>query len=431
MRRSNVQVTPSAPRWSSAALIALFAAAACAPAVPPEAPSPLDDLPSTEPVVRVALVVDASESRIEHRGGVVIRDVETGERLAEAPTSGRIDVTAEADQVRLSIAGRSVGPARAFRIEPERDGSLIVDERPYRGTVTIRAEAGNNIAVINHVDMEAYLLGVVPRELGPVGEDLIEASKAQAVAARTYAVSRLGRREARGFDVYATVADQVYGGVRDEHEPITRAVLETAGEILTHNQVPIEAYYHSTCAGQTAAIDEVWNEEPRAYLQSVVDINPETGEAWDHFSSRFRWTQRWTADQIHEILSETLADSLNLGPDGIGELLDMEILERTQSNRIRRMRIVTEAGSVEVGGDRVRWILRTPEGPILNSSLFEVSLIRDRDGDLRELVADGQGWGHGIGMCQVGAMGRARDGGQDYRTILETYYPNTTLRRLY
>ena len=286
------------------------------------------------------------------------------------------------------------------------------------------------VTAINRVDMEEYLLGVVPREIGRVGPERFEAAKAQAVAARTYAVRYLGRRESLGFDVFATVQDQVYGGLQDEYDLVSRAVRETAGEILTYEGQPIEAYYHSTCAGQTAAIEEVWNERPVPYLRSVRDVDPRTGQAYDHFSSRFTWTQRWPIDEMQSILSRTLADSVRPGMDGVGSLRDIRILARTESGRIARMRITTTSGDFHVGGDRVRWIFLTPTGAILNSSRFDVEIVRNDAGDPVEVVATGGGWGHGIGMCQVGAMGRA-EAGQDYRTILETYYQGARLVDLY
>ena len=193
---------------------------------------------------------------------------------------------------------------------------------------------------------------------------------------------------------------------------------------------PIEAFYHSTCAGQTAAIEEVWNEAPRPYLRSVVDRDPRTGEAFDRTSNRFTWTQRWTAQEITGILNRTLADSLPAGVSTIGEIQNMQVLERTPSDRVRRMRITTSNGTFHVGGDRIRWILLTPAGVSLNSSKFDVELVRGPAGRVQEVVATGGGWGHGIGMCQVGAMGRAR-AGQDYRTILTTYYSDVEIRRLY
>jgi stage II sporulation protein D len=305
-------------------------------------------------------------------------------------------------------------------------GTLIVRGQPYRGELRIQQAPGGGLTVVNRLDMETYLLGVVPREIGRFDLDIYEAIKAQAVAARTYAYTYLGRRSEQGFDVYATVEDQVYGGASAENETVNRAVRETSGEILAYNGRPITAYYHSTCAGHTAAIDEVWNNAPVPYLVAVRDVDP-SGQAYDRVSSRFTWTERWTHDELVGILNRTLADSLR--GRRIARIEDMRVLERTPSGRVRALRLQTDAGSFTLGRDRVRWILAPTRGGILNSSKFDVALTRS-GGRVTEVVANGGGWGHGIGMCQVGAMGRAR-AGQDYRTILRTYYPGTQIQKLY
>jgi stage II sporulation protein D len=173
----------------------------------------------------------------------------------------------------------------------------------------------------------------------------------------------------------------------------------------------------------------VWNEPPLPYLRSVVDVDPATGQAYDSFSSRFHWTERWTAQQLTDILNRTLADSMPRGTR-ISQIRDVRVTQRTQSGRVGRMVVSTDAGSFTVGKDRVRWILLTPGGAVLNSAKFDVSVSRDATGAVSEVVADGGGWGHGIGMCQVGAMGRAR-AGQDYRTILAAYYRGAQITRLY
>jgi stage II sporulation protein D len=129
-------------------------------------------------------------------------------------------------------------------------------------------------------------------------------------------------------------------------------------------------------------------------------------------------------------LNRTLADSLPAGRRTIGTLRDMRVLDRTPSGRVRTMRIETSAGNFAVGRDRVRWILLTPEGRILNSSKFDVRVVRNASGTVTEVVADGGGWGHGIGMCQVGARNRAL-AGQDYRQILLTYYVGAEIQDLY
>lgn len=393
--------------------------------MPPPVPGAL---PAAEPAVRVGLVVDSSVVTLTSSDGMVIRSA-AGTVLRRVGRGESVAVTSDG-LGRLRLSGRVPSPAVSLATAAPLGGTISVDGRPYRGEMLVRSDGPGRVTVVNRVDMEEYLLGVVPREIGRVGAERYEAAKAQAVAARTYAVRYLGRRESLGFDVFATVQDQVYGGIGDEYDLVTRAVRETAGQILTYGGRPIDAYYHSTCAGQTAAIDEVWDQGPVPYLQSVRDIDPRTGRAYDHFSSRFTWTQRWSVAELESILARTLADSLPAGVSSVGRLRDMQVLERTQSQRVRRLRITTSTGSFVVGGDRVRWILLTPAGALLNSSRFDVEVIRDANGNPVEVVANGGGWGHGIGMCQVGAMGRA-EAGQDYRTILEAYYVGARIEDLY
>jgi stage II sporulation protein D len=460
-------------RWrSAAAVLALLAPAACAPRgtriptvpvvvigdtarpaprdtvviapTPPAPPAaPVDAVPANATAVRVGLIVDTSTVEITSagdftvhmedgreigrlRGGQTVSFRDAGQTVTMESRGGPVG---SAMQPPSGVAGAGLRPPLIVR-SASAGGTLTVRNAPYRGELRIQQATGGGLTVVNRLDMETYLLGVVPREIGRFDLDIYEAIKAQAVAARTYAVTYLGRRQQQGFDVYATVEDQVYGGAAAENETVNRAVRETAGEILTYNGQPITAYYHSTCAGQTAAIDEVWNNAPVPYLVSVRDIDA-SGQAYDRASSRFRWEERWTHEQLVGILNRSLADSLR--GRRITRIADMRVLERTPSDRVRRMRIETDAGTFTVGKDRVRWILvpirnGTPTG-ILNSSKFDVTLTRS-GGRVTEIVATGGGWGHGIGMCQVGAMGRAR-AGQDYRTILRTYYPGTEIRKAY
>jgi stage II sporulation protein D len=372
--------------------------------------------------VRVGLVVDSATAEIGADDRFLVRSadgrevarLEAGETARFAATGGTITLT--------SRAGTQRGLRAPLTVESPA-GFLRVRNAPYRGVLLVQQGPRGGVTVVNRLDMESYLLGVVPREIGPVGPELLEAAKAQAVAARTYAVKYLGRRRDQGFDVYATVEDQVYGGIAGETAVVSGAVLGTVGEVMTYNGQPITAYYHSTCAGQTAAIDEVWNEAPTPYLVSVRDVNPATGEAWDRASRRFQWTERWTGPELVATLNRTLADSLR--GRRITQVRDMRVVQRTPSGRVRAMNIETDAGRFTVGKDRVRWILPPTRGGILNSSKFDVQMSPDGG-----VTATGGGWGHGIGMCQWGAMGRAR-AGQDYRQILSAYYPGTRLEKLY
>jgi stage II sporulation protein D len=435
MRRSIELGKRCGRHWPSAAALALLLATGCVPraarpsAPPPSAPGFPGALPGREPAVRVGILVDTSAVELSAPGGLDLLAPD-GDLLHRSGAGEA--VTLGADGVgRLRIAGAPApGGATLVTVRPVRGEAVTIGGKTYRGDAFVRTTGPGRLTAVNRVEMEEYLLGVVPREIGRVGPERFEAAKAQAVAARTYAVRYLGRREALGFDVFATVQDQVYGGVGDEYDLVSRAVRETEGEILTYAGQPIEAYYHSTCAGQTAAIEEVWNQAPVPYLRSVRDVDPRTGQAYDHFSSRFRWEQRWSADELETILARTLADSLRSGMSSVGELRDLEVLERTGSGRIRRLRITTSTGDFIVGGDRIRWIFLTPAGALLNSSRFDVAIRRGPGGEPVEVVATGGGWGHGIGMCQVGAMGRA-EAGQDYRTILQAYYTGARVVDLY
>jgi stage II sporulation protein D len=411
------------------------------PTPPPAQPAiPADVAPvANATAVRVGLIVDTSTVEITSAGDFTVH-MEDGREIARLRAGQTVSFRDAGSTISMESRGGPAGSAMqppsqagAAGLRPpllvrpaSTGGTLTVRNVPYRGELRIQQAAGGGLTVVNRLDMETYLLGVVPREIGRFDLDIYEAIKAQAVAARTYAVTYLGRRQQQGFDVYATTEDQVYGGAAAENETVNRAVRETAGEILAYNGQPITAYYHSTCAGQTAAIDEVWNNPPVPYLVSVRDIDP-SGQAYDRASSRFHWEERWTHAELVGILNRTLADSLR--GRRITRIEDMRVLERTPSDRVRRMRIETDAGSFTVGKDRVRWILPPNRGGILNSSKFDVSLTRS-GGRVTEIVATGGGWGHGIGMCQVGAMGRAR-AGQDYRTILRTYYPGTEIRKAY
>lgn len=461
-------------RWRSLAALALAAAGACAPRgariptvpvvvirdtaarpptprdtvviaptppAPPPAPPVIAPNPDATPV-SVGLIVDTSAVEVTSTGDFTVH-TEDGREIGRLRAGQVLSVRDAGTTLTIESRGGPAGSAGQppsqvggaglrppLLIRPANGGTLTLRGQPYRGELRVQEARGGGLTVVNRLDMETYLLGVVPREIGRFDLDIYEAIKAQAVAARTYAVTYIGRRAEQGFDVYATTEDQVYGGAGAENETVNRAVRETSGEILAYNGRPITAYYHSTCAGHTAAIDEVWNNPPVPYLVAVRDLDP-SGQAYDRVSSRFTWTERWTHAELVGILNRTLADSLR--GRRIGEIRDMRVLERTPSGRVRAMRIETDAGSFTVGRDRVRWILPpmrngAPTG-ILNSSKFDVALTRS-GGRVTEIVATGGGWGHGIGMCQVGAMGRAR-AGQDYRTILRTYYPGTEIRKLY
>lgn len=411
-----------------AAAVALLLAA-CRPPGPP--PTVEAGLPSREPAVRIGVAVDVPEVEVGAAGDYEL--VAPGGDVVERGRAGDRWTIAADGNGRLTgrRGGNRFGPIDGpITVRPRGDGAVVVGGKRYRGGALVRSTGPRRVTAINTLDLEAYLLGVVPREIGKGrSESELEAVKAQAVAARTYAIGHLGRRERLGFDFYATVADQVYGGLDDEDPIVSRAVRETRGEILTYDGVPILAYYHSTCGGRTAAVEEVWNRAPLPYLKSVSDRIGRSDRYYCDTSNRFRWSESWTGEQLRAILRETLSAHTGRNVGRIDRVEEVAVEGHTPSGRVRSLRIRADGSDYVVRGDSVRWVLRPEPGRSLNSALFVVDRDRRR-GEVTALRVSGAGWGHGIGMCQVGALGRAR-AGQDYGTILRTYYRGTELVRLY
>lgn len=376
---------------------------------------------SAEPEVRVGVVVDVASLELDATGALELVDAAGRVRGSGA---GPWRVSASGGGVEARGAGETLRTDGTFVARP-RSGQVRVNGTAYHGAVLLRA-AASGVTAVNLLDMERYLRGVVPLEIGagrPAEE--LEAVKAQAIAARTYAIRHMGRRESLGFDFYGSVMDQVYGGLDAEDPVSTRAVRETEGQVLVYRGEPIEAFYHSTCGGSTAALEEVWQGDPRPYLQAVSDRRP--GGGWYcESSNRFRWTESWDAEELRATLTTGLRDRGRSGT--VTRVESLDITGRSASGRASQLRIRTNLGQELVAGDSIRWVLRPEPNRILNSTLIEVET--PGRGEVTRLVVEGAGWGHGIGMCQIGAVGRSR-AGHSYRDILLTYYPGTRIARLY
>jgi stage II sporulation protein D len=277
---------------------------------------------------------------------------------------------------------------------------------------------------VNVLPLEEYLRGVVPLEMGRHDESRLEALKAQAVAARTYSVKRALARSGEIFDMHASVQDQVYGGASAEHAIADKAVRETAGVLLLHGDTLAHTYYHSTCGGRTASRHEMWGGDPIPYLISSPDLDPE-GRPWCRASRYMDWTQEWDADALAGIVRRNLPDAGVRNAPSFRSIEGFTVRDRAADGRIRLLDIRTNGGTITLRGDKTRWALRPMPGTgrILESSRFDIEIRSGR------VVARGSGFGHGIGLCQMGALARAQ-AGQSYAEILRAYYPGTGLARL-
>ncbi|MDP9200517.1 MAG: SpoIID/LytB domain-containing protein [Gemmatimonadota bacterium] len=312
-------------------------------------------------------------------------------------------------------------------VRPEPNSSFVVwNGKRYRGELVISA-TDSGLLVVNRLPMDDYLRGVVPLEIGNRTVAEFAAVQAQAVAARTYAYKHLN--DTRTFDMYSTVQDQVYGGVDAEKPQSDSAIITTADIVVLYAGQPISTPYHSTCGGTTAAVSEVWYTQPdEPYLRPVSDRIPGTDHFYCDPSPRFSWTQSFDGAGLRAVMEKYLAVYTNAPKTGVGRITDIREQGRTPSGRVAALAVHTDSGSYTLRGNDIRFVLRDPKGAILNSTYF--TFIRETSGgEVFSLNVNGRGYGHGIGMCQWGAIGRAR-AGQNYRTILETYYPGTTIGRI-
>jgi len=249
-----------------------------------------------------------------------------------------LEVTVKGERKRL------VSPARFARGTK----ALELGGRPYRGELIVRS-AGGSLSAVNDVGLEEYLYGVVPDEMPPSWHT--EALKAQAVAARSYAV--VSRRTSGNFDLYSDTRSQVYGGIPSEEQRTNAAVNATAGQVVMHGGKVAYTFFHSTSGGRTAAIQDVWNAAPVPYLVAVADPH-------DDLSPYHRWGPfRYSAGGL-----ATRLGSL----DPAGSLLDVTVA-RNGSGR---------AGSVSARGSRgtTRMAGTTFQSRLgLRSSSFTVSVL--------------------------------------------------------
>jgi stage II sporulation protein D len=349
----------------------------------------------------------------------------------------------------LRVAGPSAVEVKQGAILRSANDRVTINGVPYRGVAEVALNSSRTLAGINELPIEQYLYGVVPRELGPIAYPYLEALKAQAVAARTFAIRGIGRRGNDGYDLLATTTDQVYGGLNAEHPLSTQAVDETAALVAKYNGALIESLYSSTSGGFTADNEEVFNSAPVAYLRGVPDAN--RGSAFEHvpslavfknhanaqslrgmsdadygadWSRYHRWTIDWSAEEISQVISV-------FAQRPVGRVHEINVLERGPSGRVLRIEYVTDEGTFTDTKDRIRASLRfyNASGVLANllSTLFYIEPVIDRrTGGVTGFVAYGGGWGHGVGMSQTGAVGMA-ERGATFDEILKHYYRDITL----
>jgi len=298
---------------------------------------------------------------------------------------------------RMQFKADAIG-SRPVRIR-SRDDVVEVNGKSYRGMVELRKKRNGLLLVINDLPLEVYLKGVVAAEI-PFGWES-EALKAQAVAARTYALYQKKAAGARPYHILATVSSQVYAGRQGEHASVDRAVQETEGMVIVYDGEVIPAFYHSSCGGHTENASEMWGIDA-PYLKGV---DCECQE----ISKYGAWEKRMSASLVTASLAR-LGYRLH-------DITDIGIESLTPAGRVKKLFIQHAKGVLSIPAET----LRAAAGyPVIPSVFFEIAL------EGKEIVISGRGMGHGVGLCQWGAKEMAQRG-YNYRSILSRYYPGTSL----
>lgn len=411
---------------------------------------------SAEPEVRVRIITDLDTLHIKLKNSWDCNEPgKTGSTRFNAGDS--LLVFAESGQ--LKVYNYSSGKSKSFaslRLKSsELDGELEImdvpygtgwwwagsENRIYEGEIYIYFGGNGKPEVVVQLPLEDYLYGVVPYEIG--GDSPREALKAQAVAARSEAVIALTSKLYSGprHDLTSDVECQVFSGNRRRTAESDMAVDETKGIILSENDKPINAYYASNCGGHSELINNVWPDRPdpdsynlalsdtderkpvdlsseseaREWIGSLPDVycNPNLGTELPEWSKKnFRWKRGYSTDVITRMIS---------GGKNMGNLLKITPLKRGPSGRIISAKFEFEKDIIEINGELA---IRQLWQPALRSSCFVV----DKAGD--KFILSGAGWGHGVGMCQSGAVAQARQG-NDFISILNHYYRKADLISLY
>lgn len=359
--------------------------------------------------LRVAIKKSVSEVKVGSSTTAVVRDA-SGKALGEIRGMNAFVAEQRGGSVALDR-----WQAGMIWIEPSNGGVAWIGDRWYRGR-TLVVPTKDGLAAVNYVDLEQYLYSVLGGEMN--GNWPQEALKAQAVAARSYALFQRNSGNTV-YDVGDTAAWQVYRGVQDESPGTQAAVEATKGQVLICGKTQncrgqiIEAVFHSSSGGYTENVENVWT-QPLPYLRGVED--------YDQGTPVYEWSKSFSNSQMSSLIT------------GVGRILCMqpESTSGQKTQRVKKMKVVGEGGTRVVSGDDLR------EALSLKSTLFaigpdcsQISLKGEpKPMPPANFTVNGRGFGHGLGLSQWGAYNMALQKKANYQQIVLHYYTGTELAKI-
>ena len=426
------------------------------------------------PILRVGIFLDHREVKLRSDKGLHIYEIPSMKSLYVHENTNPLKITANSNGIEIN--NQRYNPIKEIKVIPNNGGLIQVNNHKYRGEIEIVLEK-KLLNVINIIEMEKYLYGVLKKEVSPEWPE--EVLRAQAVAARTFALSNMNKFIDKGYNICATTNSQAYGGFYHEHPATNKAVNDTNGIIITYQGEPINAVYHSDSGGYTENCEDVWGGFV-PYLRSVSSDYEEIVSPPNH-----QWDCSFTEQEVLEKLAQqgyhfNVIDNIVVGDKTeAGRVKSVDIIG--DNNKIITMKtndfrllmgptmIRSSLFSVDIMGSSTGEISKeskTPDIPEQNSQLEQKKvgdIIREeRDFSIAELIEllkrpkgetlpkkmnfsdveqdshtdgllftfKGLGSGHGVGLSQWGAYGMASEG-YSYEDILKYYYQGIQLTKLY
>jgi stage II sporulation protein D len=367
---------------------------------PPVISRPAD--PSPAPPARAGIAKDVPRIRI------LVKEEFSSVRIAGSDLATVVVVRSDQQKIQLSDgSGRELGSASGFGLEARPGQLLELDGLNYRGILEIFINPLRIPVIVNELDLEDYLKGVVANELNPAAFPHVHAIKAQTVAARTFAFSNLGQYASRGFDLYSDWRSHAYRGKASEQSLSNRAVEETQGMVALYEKKAIVAFYSSTCGGLTASYQSVFQGAEIPYLRGGVKCP-------DQNSPYHTWKDHIFVTDLQENLDRVV---------GVGRLKKLVPLRKTQQGRMLEMQFVGSKGEKVLRGLKIRSALK-----LRSNWITDLDTRYDSSKYITEISAKGRGWGHGVGLCQMGTVELAQRG-WSFERILKHYYPGVELDR--
>ena len=377
-----------------------------------------------DPPLRVGLVRLKGASAVEIACSVdfTVTDPQKRQTILASTYLEPITVFARPEGMEIKKAnGQSLKVSGTIHVAPNKNpGGFLTLSTPnrsfsqYRGALEVRRVSESALSLVNEIGLEDYLMGVLPPEMPDSFQP--EALKAQAIAARTYAERYRGRHADSGYDICDTVHCQVYTGSGAEKRNATKAVMETAGLVARYDGKLIWAVYSSDCGGRTQSGDDPAIGKPVPYLKSTPDSDGPDKPDYCSGNKSHVWSKTFTPRELEELLNTKLKPPL----EGLKSIAFCEYYE---SGRVKRVEIVDGKGTRRMTGFDFRHACGTS---VIRSAKMIVCTTEDGN-----ICFEGKGFGHGVGMCQWGANGLAKDPHKfTCEQILKHYYPGITIEKL-